>query len=273
MKTAYAVDLYIEDCNYRNLAPKTIEAYKWALSRLINQGDEMPSNAAELRRILTVANVADETRLDLWRATRTFYNWLERNQGEENLMRSVPAPIVRARFPRTLSDSEIQSLLTAAASRRDLTLLAVLLDTGARVGEVANLTWPMVSPEGMEVYGKTGSRFVPISGRVRDLMEGIGDGHYVWVGRSGRLTIHGIKLMVRRTMLRAGLGMPKAGAHTLRHTFAKRFLRQGGNLPTLQRLLGHASIESTMIYSRMADADLIIQHRKYDPLKGFTLEV
>ena len=273
MKSAYAVELYIEDCNYRNLAPKTIVAYKWALTRLIDQGSDLPSNTAELRRILSVPNVADETRLDLWRATRTFYNWLERNQGEENLMRSMPAPIVRPRFPRTLSDNEIQSLLDAAASRRDLTLLAVLLDTGVRVGEVANLTWPLVSPEGLEVYGKTGSRFVPISDRVYDLVEGIRDGHYVWVGRLGPLTIHGINLIVRRTMLRAGFGPPKAGPHTLRHTFAKRFLRQGGNLPTLQRLLGHASIESTMIYSRMSDADLIIQHRKYDPLRGFTFEV
>ena len=183
MKSGYAVGQYIEDCKYRNLAPKTIEAYQWALRRLIDHGSELPSTAWELRKILAVSNVADETRVDLWRATRTFYNWLDRVHGEENPMKSVSAPLNRPRFPRTLSDNEIQALLDAALSRRDLCLLAILLDTGVRIGEVASLTWPMVSPEGLVVYGKTGSRFVPIGGKVHDLMEGLGDGHYIWIGR------------------------------------------------------------------------------------------
>ena len=268
MRSDEAVALYIEDCTYRNLSPKTITGYKWATRRLVEHGPELPRTAHELQRILTVPEYADESRRDLWRAMRTFYGWLERTHGVANPMSDVRAPRRRAKFPRTLNDLEVQALFDATTNRRDIALLAVLLDTGIRVSELAGLTWPVVDDQGIEVYGKTGSRFVPMSPRARATIEGLGNEVHIWVGKKGPLTASGVMQVVRRAMYRAGLRLPKCGPHTLRHTFAKRFLRFGGHLAALQGLLGHESIESTMIYARMADADLIRQHQEFSPLRG-----
>ena len=267
-----AINQYIADCQHRNLAAKTLSGYRWALSILSDKGRKLPSSSSELLRVLDVPGFADDTRHDLWRAARTFYRWLERTHGESNLMDDVPPPRKRRRLPRALNDNEVQALLDAAKRPRDLALLAIMLDTGVRVGEAAGLTRSTISPEGMDVFGKTGGRFVPLSKSVYEMITSTGNGELIWIGVRGQpLTTNGLTQIVRRTMRQANLRPPKTGPHTLRHTFARRFLRLGGNLYALQRLLGHASIESTMVYAHMADRELMDQHRRYSPLQGFEL--
>ena len=268
MKSKDTISLYIEDCGFRNLAPNTIRVYQWALERFVQWGEELPSTSSEVQKIIAVRGSADDTLHDLWRASKTFYRWMERVHGGDNLMARVPPPRVRRRFPRAFNEGEVDRLFSVVKSTRDLALIALLLDTGARVGEAASLRRSDISTDGIELFGKTGARFVPLSRQVFDLMAEIGDGPTIWAGERGPMTIHGVSQVVRRVMKKADLRPPKAGPHTLRHTFARRFLRKGGGLAVLQRLLGHSSIESTMIYAKMADGDLISQHRRYGPLNG-----
>ena len=272
MKSNVAVSQYIEDCSLRNLAPKTIAGYRWALNRFVRWGEDLPSTSLECQRVVAVRGMADDSLHDLWRASKTFYRWLERVHGEENLMANVAPPRVRRRFPRSLGDDEVKELFNVADSLRDLTVLAFLLDTGARIGEVSSLRASDISRDGVNLFGKTGPRFVPLSREVFELTEKIKDGTNVWMGRWGPLTVHGMSQLVRRMMNQAGLNPPKVGPHTLRHTFAMRFLRNGGNLAVLQRLLGHKDIQSTMIYANMADHDLVVQHKQCGPLKGVSVE-
>ena len=187
-------------------------------------------------------------------------------------MEELPAPRVRQKFPRWLTEEEIRDLLYASESPRDLALIIALLDTGVRVGEITALKRGDVSEEGIQIFGKTGARFVPISPDVFKLLGEVGDENHIWIGRVAPLTVHGVSLAVRRTMYKARLTPPKAGPHTLRHTFALRFIRMGGSVAVLQRLLGHASVQSTMIYVRMCDRDLIEQHRLFSPTKGLGIE-
>ena len=227
MKSRVAVTLYIEDCGFRNLAPKTNQFYSWALDRFLQWGEELPSTSSEVQKVIAIHGMADDTLQDMWRASKTFYRWMERAHGEENLMARVSPPRVRRRFPRALGDEEVDALFRAVESTRDLALIAMLLDTGARIGEAASLRRADVTVDGVELFGKTGARFVPLSRQVFDLTEKIGDGTNIWLGRKGPLTLNGVKQIVRRMMRKADLRPPKVGAHTLRHTFAKRFLRKG----------------------------------------------
>ena len=268
MNTKDAVSNYIEDCELRNLAPSTIRGYRWALERYVKRGGELPSTPGEVQKVIGMSGVADDTLHDLWRASKTFYRWLARVYGEDNLMADIPPPRVRRRFPRALTDEEVRALFASAESIRDLALIALLLETGARVGEAASLRRVDVSAEGVELFGKTGARFVPLSKQVFDLLERVGDNANIWLGSRGPLTVHGVSLAMRRVMKKAGLKPPKAGPHTLRLTFAKRFLRQGGSPPVLLRLMGHSTIESTMIYAKMVDRDLVAQHKRFGPLNG-----
>ena len=140
-----------------------------------------------------------------------------------------------------------------------------------RVAELAGLTWQKVSSDGVEIHGKTGSRFLPLSTQSQELMAGLGDGHHIWTGGKGPLTVYGVQQAVRRIMFRAKILPPKAGPHLLRHTFGRMYVLNGGDVFSLQRLMGHTDINSTMIYVHMSNRDLIEQHRRYNPLTNFDI--
>ena len=89
MKSTVAVSQYIEDCSLRNLSPKTIASYRWALQRFVRWGEELPSTSLEVHRAIAVRGLADDSLHDPWRASKTFYRWLERVHSEENLMAQV----------------------------------------------------------------------------------------------------------------------------------------------------------------------------------------
>lgn len=88
----------------------------------------------------------------------------------------------------------------------------------------------------------------------------------MWVGRRGPMTTSGISLTIRRLLYQAGIMPPKAGPHTLRHTFALHYIMRGGDVFSLQRILGHRSVETTMIYVNMSADHLVAQHSRYSPM-------
>ena len=269
MRSDLAIEQYVKDCEYRRLSPKTIEGYKWALNRMLCRHEYLPTTPGEMKKLLSDPEQATETRHDLWRCYRTFFAWVAREGIGIDPMETVVAPRVRRRFPRTLSEGEIAQLFDAAQNRRDRAIIGLLLDTGMRVAELATLTWQKVSNTGVEIHGKTGSRFVPLSEQSKELMEGLGDGHHIWTGLQGPLTVYGVQQAVRRTMYRARILPPKAGPHLLRHTFGRLYVLNGGDVFSLQRLMGHTNITSTMIYVHMSNRDLIEQYRRYNPLRSF----
>ncbi len=269
MRSDRAIEQYVKDCEYRQLSPHTIARYRWALDRMSSEHEYLPTNPSQMKKLISGDKLAPETRHALWRSYRTFFRWVAREGIAHDPMENVVAPKVRQRFPRTLSVGEIKQLFVAAQNPRDRAIIAVLLDTGMRVAELAGLTWQKVSSYGVEIYGKTGSRFVPLSTQSQQLIEGLGDGHHIWTGHQGPLTVDGVQQAVRRIMYRARILPPKAGPHLLRHTFGRLYMLNGGDVFSLQRLLGHANISSTMIYVHMSNRDLIEQHRRYNPLRNF----
>ncbi len=273
MRSEHAVDQYIADCEYRQLSPHTLKGYVWGLKRLEDTYEELPTTPDKIKGLIADPALSATSRHDLWRVYHTFYRWVEREGIGPDPTVVMDAPRVRGRFPRTLSVEEIGRLFEWAGGRRERAMIAVLLDTGMRSAELASMTWPSVMEEGVEVFGKTGSRFLPISQHSKKLIVGLGDGHHIWTGRKGPLTVNGLQQAVRRAMHRAGILPPKIGPHTLRHTFGRLYILNGGDVFSLQRLMGHSSIMSTRIYIQMSDRDLIGQHAKFNPLEHLDIPV
>jgi hypothetical protein len=69
-------------------------------------------------------------------------------------------------------------------------------------------------------------------------------------------------------MERAGIKGPKLGSHRIRHGFGKNFLVQGGDLRSLQEIMGHTDIKTTQKYATLNLTDIIKKHRKFSPLKA-----
>ena len=178
--------------------------------------------------------------------------------------------VKRVRIPRpgepdALTRSQEAALRRAAARRgpRDAAIVAVLLDTGARVEECARLDagdFAITARTGeVRLHGKGNEvRYAPLARRARDLVSAWLDvrGRHpgpIWTGQRGPLTISGITQVV----LAAGgdAGIPGLRPHRARHTFATR-LRQGGADPAqVQALLGHASIDTAARYFRAGSAE------------------
>jgi integrase len=178
--------------------------------------------------------------------------------------------VKRVRIPRpgepdALTRQQEAALRRAAARRgpRDSAIIAVLLDTGARVEECARLEvedFAITARTGeVRLHGKGDEvRYAPLARRARDLVSAWLDVRArhpgpIWTGQRGPLTISGVTQVV----LAAGAdaGIPGLRPHRARHTFATR-LRQGGADPAqVQALLGHASIDTAARYFRAGSAE------------------
>jgi site-specific recombinase XerD len=140
-----------------------------------------------------------------------------------------------------------------------------------RAGEVCSLLKHNIKQETIIVNGKTGWREVPISDETRNLLLQLAaastDDH-VFHGHKGPITRHLIYEIVRRHMQRVGIKRPKMGPHRLRHAFGKNYLVDGGDLRSLQEILGHADIKTTEKYASLNLTDIIKKHRKFSPLRA-----
>jgi len=189
----------------------------------------------------------------------------------------VDSPRRAAALPKALTVEEVFRLLEAPdpatpAGRRDRALLEFLYATGARVAEAAALDQlDLDLSEGTaRLTGKGDKqRVVPVGGaacralaaylpdRLARRRPGRDPGAVFLNHRGGRLTRQGIWAIVRRHAARAGLDPEAVSPHVLRHSAATHMVEGGADLRTVQELLGHASISTTQVYTRVSPRHLL----------------
>lgn len=191
------------------------------------------------------------------RALSRFFSWLV-DEGEltTSPMAQLPRPAATLPRPTVLSAAQVEALLVACGGSafeevRDRALIRLFVETGLRLTEMAGLRPDDVEPECDAVYLAGGGRVpraVPLDRPTGRALQGylaarISHDHChlpaLWLGRRGRLTERGIDQAIRHRGLRAGL--PSLRPHQFRHTFAQRYLADGGDARDLMRLLGWKS--------------------------------
>lgn len=213
-------------------------------------------------------------------AVRSFVRFLERSgQGKVAAFAAVRTPKSPHRLPRPLP---VGAALTVAApethesgsaepwvAARDAAVLALLYGSGLRISEALGLMQKDAPPAGggqVTVVGKGGKqRQVPVIARVADAIAEYrrlcpwapGPDGPLFVGvKGGALSPRIVQLTMER--LRGALGLPaSATPHALRHSFATHLLGRGGDLRSIQELLGHASLSTTQIYTEVDTAALL----------------
>lgn len=208
-----------------------------------------------------------------------------------NLVKSDPCIGLRAakqalRFPKTLSEDQVTSLLNApnvetALGLRDRTMLELMYASGLRVSEIVSLkTVALGLNEGVirVVNGKGGKeRLVPFGGEAGQwlrryladartpLLEGK-TSDAVFVGRhtGTGLTRQAFWALIKRYATIANIPVTLS-PHTLRHAFATHLLNHGADLRVVQLLLGHADISTTQIYTHVARERLKSIHQQHHP--------
>lgn len=176
--------------------------------------------------------------------------------------------VVDAKKPRFLSSEEIKLLLDKCG-RELYPIFHLMLNTGMRLGEVVNLTWNDVSFERQTIFiqakeswhPKTGERIIPMTAGVILVLASHkkaqgSNPKFVFAGKDGGPL--SIKLRERFKTVTKRCGFPDVTKiHTLRHTFASHLVMRGVDLPTVQKLMGHADIQTTMIYSHLSARHLV----------------
>ncbi len=222
------------------------------------------------------------------RTLRAFFNWLTiEGLTQNNPAKDLKPPKVVRKVVSTLSDEEIRAILntfgTSPSDARNQTLFMILLDTGLRIGELINRKLEDIQmDEGyLKVLGKgKKERIVPIGNNAQKALQ-----RYlfrfrpkpinpvinnVFLSRSSNpSTENSMKLMFTRLAKRSGVC--RLHAHLCRHTFATRFLINGGDVFTLQQILGHSTLEMVSRYVNLASSHIAIQHQKYSPLDRINL--
>lgn len=207
---------------------------------------------------------------------RTLFRWLLAERLiAVNPMERIPVPIYRRDQVEPLTQDELRRIIMAAKSsfnpKRDEAIIRLLLDTGIRVSELIGLRREDISvPERtLRVVGKGGKRRVVAYGArtSKALWAYLGeigeDGQPVFRGERGPLTRSGVGQIVSDLGDRACV--ERVHAHRLRHTFAIEFLRANGNVFTLQQILGHTNLQMTQRYVAIAQADVVVQQRRFSP--------
>jgi len=265
LRTADAVEAFIASRRAKRCAASYEAWLRYGLRSLVAACEELPVEPEPVEAVLGSLRVGDETQYDVWVAVRLLYRWLGRRRGVADVGALLEKPLRRPKEPRTLSSEEVDRLLGCALSRRDRALVLLLLDTGMRIGEAASLTWQRVGTDCVRIAGKTsGGRQVPVSEATAKALLGVGSPADVWVGRTGeRLTRRGLQEVVQRALRRAGL---EGGPHLLRHTFGHLYIMAGGDVFSLQRIMGHSQISTTWKYVRMNLGDTRVQHGRFSPV-------
>ena len=271
MRAEQAFQEFIASRIAANLSPATIGWYKDRLLPFVRGCPTLPRRPEPVECFLAEVQGSSETKYDVYRALKAFFKFMSRRRRLPNPMEQVQSPRRPKTLMPTLELGELMRLLHSAESPRDKAIVTLLVDCGVRAGEVCSLLKHNIKQETIIVHGKVGWREVPISEETKRLLLQIAvtsPDDYVFHGHKGPITRHLIYAIVRRALEKAGIKGPKLGPHRLRHAFGKNFLMQGGDLRSLQEIMGHADIETTQKYATLNLTDIIKKHRKFSPLKA-----
>lgn len=271
--TAEVVAAFLESVRGRRCSEKYVSWLRYTLGHLVRAERLLPDRPEPVERVLAELQVGDETAYGVWVSLRLLYRWAAARLGVRDVMSAIGRPVRRPKVPRSLTQQEVDQLLWVNRRRpRDYALLRVLLDTGARIGEVAGLGPGDLSRDDhgwtLRLCGKTGEHEVPVSEETGVALRRLGP---CWVDGRGRpLAVGGLQKAVQRALARAGLS---GGPHLLRHTYGKLYVLNGGDLVSLQRLMGHRSVATTRRYFDLDLREVRRQHARFSPLAGRSPDV
>ncbi|HTV35859.1 MAG TPA: tyrosine recombinase XerC [Xanthobacteraceae bacterium] len=284
----------------RRMSPKTVEAYRRDVTQFLDFLAEHLGGAPSLQQLAALApadvrafmaarraqGIGSRSLMRSLAGMRAFARFLEKQgKGKVGALAAVRAPKIAKTLPRPISPTAAKRMadpdLPAGDGRepwihaRDAAVLALLYGSGLRISEALGLKGGDANAgDVVTVTGKgRKQRMVPVLPQVQKLVADyvalcpydLPDHAPLFVGaKGGPLSPRVVQLATAR--LRGALGLPEtATPHALRHSFATHLLGRGGDLRSIQELLGHASLATTQIYTEVDAERLIEAYRNAHP--------
>lgn len=294
---------WMVECRYRQLSPATIGSRQGMVSKFIwwmEQNKLTIAGRMEIQQFLSYVGDGQTDAGGRWGNPHekyqnrpstiatyfdrlgAFFAWLEaEGYIESSPMTNLKPPVVRRDQIHPFTEDQVQAILAAAKRakypKRDVAIVLFLLDTAVRVSELCSLTMQdvdLVSKKAV-VLGKGNKHravyFSRQTGRaltayLRGTTRQPTDPLFISEKRCP-FSRNGMFQLVERLGKNAGVEATRCSPHTFRHTAAIWFLRNGGNVFSLQQMLGHTDIKMTSHYLAIADADIQFQHTQFSPVE------
>jgi integrase/recombinase XerD len=290
------LEIFIEDCELRNLREHTIKYYRSELNAFVKllkeqeielrvsewTGETIKRNVIMYMKEKGLKTVSINSRL---RAMRAFFNFLEdRNLIKNNPMKDIKLLKERKKIVETFDNQQIKALFKACDLRtfiglRDYTIMMLLLETGVRVNELVGIKTTDIIWEQkvIRIRNTKGGfeRFVPIQDKMINqlkkylVVRGNVDTDYLFITRDNTpLSKKQVQDRIREYGKKAGIKNVRCSPHTFRHTFAKLCVLNGANAFQLQAILGHTSLEVTKVYVNLFSSEVQQGHAKFSPINN-----
>jgi integrase/recombinase XerD len=289
---AFVEHLWLAD----GLAKNTLMAYRTDLTQfahwLATQGGDLGSfDAGRVTAYLASLQARpggcrSSTQRRLLASLRRLVQWsILHGRLTQDPLATVAPPMQTPRFPKTLSEAQVEALLAAPdidtpLGLRDRAMLELLYATGLRVSELIGIRLFEISlnDQVVRVLGKgSKERLVPMTEVTADwlrrylasarpeLLEGRSADAVFVTRQATAMTRQMFWGLVKKYALVAGIPGGKISPHVLRHAFATHLLNHGADLRVVQLLLGHADISTTQIYTHVARERLKKLHAAHHP--------
>lgn len=205
-------------------------------------------------------------------AIRAFFRYLtdKRHVLDNNPVSNLESPTIRKTLPVYLTTDDSVRLLQSVQgeyAERDFCILTLFLNCGLRVSELVGLNLTDFQGDTVRVLGKGNKeRTVYLNEACKLALENYlpkrltpheRDKNALFISRNhNRINVQTVKWLVKKHLEQAGLDTQKYSAHKLRHTAATLMYQNGVDIRTLQNILGHTSVNTTMIYTHIEDSSL-----------------
>ena len=300
-KSLLGWQLHMQAGNYSTV---TIEGYIPAMGRVIkflNDPDAADVTIWDLESFLISlrkSGVSESTRQYYWKVIKSYFSWASKRKGlgierpdTELDMPTVPEPEVMPYTERevrnllkvceeteeSITDKRCSWKYKRPTALRDQLLILVLLDTGIRVSELCRIQYKDLNIENQSIHirafetgKKSKDRIVYIGKKTMSILwrfvaENNDPEEYLFLSdENDPLSRDAVKHLLARLGKKAGI--PNCGAHRFRHTFAIQYLRNGGDIYTLKRIIGHSSLKMVQRYLQLSETDSKTAHKKASPV-------
>jgi integrase/recombinase XerD len=250
--------------------------------------------------------LSPKTLRNIWVALASFFAWAKSEFQIDNPMKNIPAPRTPKTVTEPFSQEELTRMLKACVysreantfrrkkfvmrrptADRDRAILLTLLDSGIRASEFCALCIGDFDPKSGKLEIHHGMEGGAKGGKGRIVYLGKTARHALWrylasredgeemaaplfiAGRNRRFNPVALRHLIKRIGKKSGI--QNAYPHKFRHTFAITYLRSGGDVFTLQALLGHGSLDMVRHYAKIAQLDVEHAHRKASPVDNWRL--
>ena len=260
--------IYLE--KFRGYSDLTLKSYDEALTEafsfleLLEEREQTTLNLMPYR--LHIAHLKATTISKKISAMRSFCVYLN-EQGERVALKADDSIKVPASLPKPISDVHIQEALSFAEPNERL-VVTLLYTSGLRISELASLRLEDISLAWIRVMGKGQKRRdIPMLAKSSSLIEAYVDEHrprtYLFEAKGAHLSENSLRYLVTKCFKRVGL---KVTPHQLRHSYATALLNNDARIADVSELLGHASMSTTQIYTKLGSATKMKNYLKAHPM-------